>query len=879
MNVHMIMDNGSNNNDPFGLSHRRRRISTNLEPYLSPQRKGARLTVETVDNTEDSPSDSPPSISTPTTPWSNDVVSKISPQDTVSTLELPRRTSLDASVQSQSMRKQLLQLVTSLQSNLKDSQDARQEQQVLLQTQADGLKTLREELDQQRQEHENEASRAQRQHEERELAWRQREEFLEQQLELVKKTHVEEGMRLQQSDEERQLAFELERKKFYAEREKHQQFLETKQDELQQFQLTLEKESQSLSRERAQVHALQQQLLTFQATQLNLESTHQEEEERLLQAAEDLDRQQRDLTEREKKFQQQQEEKKRELEQQQQELYTREQVWEGNVQERERKLQAWQRSLETQQAQLDEKESQVESSLARKVQDMAKLEAQLHSQQEELRHEQESQQSRLVLQEQALQELVKQRQQEEERLDNATLHLEQATLQSRKIRMDAKKVKEALQGKMARSHVEYENLVNDICEKRAELEDYKKRLSLFVLEDRKSRTVAETTLKQLELDLNRVRGELHDAQSKLEQVEGDVSVQQKVHDCLVLQVRQEQTLWETRRRELELELMTLRQAFKDDVVRMEHDCWQRQEQVSRELEDTMERCERMRQTVETQAKKVSQAKERLVQEQDECKSERVRLDRMLALVNGTAEHDKKQRADMEWELERLQSLLEMERRNHEQHVRSESEKQTRAVECLRQEHREELQSLANRIETLEAESCQLERDLKDAGDTVEEQKKQHSLEVNTLLGEKKIIEEELASALKRADSWEKTVKRLTMDQVENKLQETEEREKIRLLMERLEVNGTKLENKLKDVELREKRIEEQKEQLREQFEVSRKAGEEFQERFSELREKVSLEWCHLHFDSACILIIISLSFIVIGAGLGREGIEFGATRI
>jgi hypothetical protein len=108
------------------------------------------------------------------------------------------------------MRKQLLQLITSLQSNLKDSQDARQEQQVLLQTQADELKTLREELDQQRQEHEREATRAERQHEERELAWKQREGFLEQQLELVKKARAEEGMRLQQSDEERQRAHELE---------------------------------------------------------------------------------------------------------------------------------------------------------------------------------------------------------------------------------------------------------------------------------------------------------------------------------------------------------------------------------------------------------------------------------------------------------------------------------------------------------------------------------------------------------------------------------------------------------------------------------------------------------------------------------------------
>jgi hypothetical protein len=905
-------------NDPFGLSHRRRhsnnsRISTTLaqqqqapHEHVSPQRtrsKGdarasARLTVETAANTEfstsvdDSAETSPPptlTISTPTLPWSNDVVSRISPQETVSPLDVPRnhnhslrpsRMSLDASVQSQSMRKQLLQLVTSLQSNLKESQDARQDQQLQLSTLENEINSLREQLQETQRAHEEKEILAEKQFEEREQQCKQRQEFLEHELQQWKDAHAEEALRLRQEMEERQRAFQLEVKEFCAERDAQQHFLDQEKEKLHTFQQSVERESQNLARERAQVHALQQQLSQLQTTQLDLESTHQEEEERLLQAAEELDRKQAEWEQRSYNLEQEQKQARVTWKQQQSQLQHERQSWNKSVQEQEGKLQSWQRSLETQQAQLDEKESQVEASLAEKVQDLATLEAQLLTQREELLQQGESMESRFQLQEQALHEMMEQRREEEDRLEHATRHLEQVSLQSKKIRTDAKKVKEALQGKMARSHVEYERLSRDVETKKQELEDFKQRLALFCLEDRKSRMAAQETRQQLESELRLLETKVQNAREQQALVERDTIVTQNEHDCLVLQVQTEKELWETRRQEMEHGMEALRQSAVDEIVKLERECSQRQEAASQELEERLQRCEEMRASMEIQATLLKNAKEQLVKDQDECAFEKVRLDRLLHFVDGATEQNAQKRADTEWELQRLQSLLETERNSHEQHVRSEQERQEGALERVRQEHRDELQSLATRIEMLEEEISQLEGDCMDARDAAAEHERVSSLQVNSLVEEKKRVDEELASALKRANAWEKEVRRLENEREKSLLRETEELEKIRHLMERLEVNETKLEQKLKAVEFEEQLVERQKEQVREQLEASRQAGKELTERLDKLVEKVNLELRHCHpFDLTCVNSLLTLSFMLPGTGLGREGVGFGATTI
>jgi predicted nucleic acid-binding Zn-ribbon protein len=129
----------------------------------------------------------------------------------------------------------------------------------------------------------------------------------------------------------------------------------------------------------------------------------------------------------------------------------------------------------------------------------------------------------------------------------------------------------------------------------------------------------------------------------------------------------------------------------------------------------------------------------------------------------------------------------------------------------------------------------LERQVKDAHQAAEQQQEQSSADIDTLVQEKKKLQGELAAAVERASTVEKQHE---MERAAATIREAEEREKVRLLTERLEVNGANLEKKQQAVELKQKAIAEQKEQIREEFETLRQAQKDLEERFEELQEKV-----------------------------------------
>jgi predicted nucleic acid-binding Zn-ribbon protein len=186
-------------------------------------------------------------------------------------------------------------------------------------------------------------------------------------------------------------------------------------------------------------------------------------------------------------------------------------------------------------------------------------------------------------------------------------------------------------------------------------------------------------------------------------------------------------------------------------------------------------------------------------------------------------------------MERLQSLLETERRNNESLLKQQGERQERDLERVREDHRDELKNVANRIESLEKECARLERQVKEAHQAAEQQQQQSSADIDTLMQEKKKLQGELAAAVERANTVEKQHE---TERAAASIRESEEREKVRLLMERLEVNGANLEKKQQAVEREQKAIAEQKEQIREEYETLRQAQEDLEERFEELQEKV-----------------------------------------
>jgi hypothetical protein len=124
----------------------------------------------------------------------------------------------------------------------------------------------------------------------------------------------------------------------------------------------------------------------------------------------------------------------------------------------------------------------------------------------------------------------------------------------------------------------------------------------------------------------------------------------------------------------------------------------------------------------------------------------------------------------------------------------------------------------------------------EAQDKAEEQQKQSSSDMETLMKEKQKLETELSVAAEQARTIEKQYQ---MERAETSLRESEEQEKIRLLMERLESSSTSLEKKQQALDLEKKAIAEQREEIREQFENMRRTEEEFQQRLGNLKEKVS----------------------------------------
>jgi hypothetical protein len=120
----------------------------------------------------------------------------------------------------------------------------------------------------------------------------------------------------------------------------------------------------------------------------------------------------------------------------------------------------------------------------------------------------------------------------------------QVNEETNKIKSDARKLKEALQGKMARSHVEFTSLQERIMEKKEELNSIKSRLAVFVEEDCKSQAVSQQRARELEVQVKRIQHQVTVARREHEQLTQFNAEKQKGHDTLVLQVKQEQELWE-----------------------------------------------------------------------------------------------------------------------------------------------------------------------------------------------------------------------------------------------------------------------------------------------------------------------------------------------
>jgi hypothetical protein len=162
------------------------------------------------------------------------------------------------------------------------------------------------------------------------------------------------------------------------------------------------------------------------------------------------------------------------------------------------------------------------------------------------------------------------------------------------------------------------------------------------------------------------------------------------------------------------------------------------------------------------------------------------------------------------------------------------------LEKLREDHREDLKVLADRMEASEVARSKLDLDYTKIIVGLENQQNVLTNKVNSLLEEKTILEEQLAVSNNRAETAAAELDRVVKDRDRNaKIAETKERDEVHALKTRLEVDGAELKVKEQAIRKEEKLLEDKKRQFQERFDALQSADEEFKERLAVLRSKVS----------------------------------------
>ena len=890
--------------DPFGLSNRRRRIPTSLEVYVSPQsdksKRGDEFRQLAIDTASDEIT-SPVSNSKPSSPWN---VSRISPQETVSILSVEedrkQRVSLDVSTSSsvaasQNMRKQLLQLVTSLQTNLNESQKIQDQHQEKILAQERELQKLQSHAKQTEFQKEDLIENFKRKESEQNALLQalqsdgnNRTTNLERALEQLSATELERNKALQmleqlQTDNTKlrtqveeietgsnniqsvrqkleQEQFSLQEREFaLAEREgefeHHRKSLDQREAQLAYTQSRLTTQTETVTRERAQVQSLQQQLLNLQTTQMDLESTHVEEEVRLAETAEQLDKRERDLRDKQTAIQMEQDEHQRVFDKKRLEIEQLENKVRRSRQDvltQQAQLEGWEENLHSRQLELDTEAQRIakeEAVLAQKVNDLARIESALVQKDEELEQRSHSYDAKLLLAEQALDELRMNRQAEEQRLEVATNNLEETERQSRKIRIDAKTVKDALKSKMMRAHEEFERIQIKLTAKKSELEGVKSRLTLFAVEDSRNRAVAIDEAAKVQAQLKTLESELEQLKLEKSLMTAQLNDQKFEYDTIIRSISDEKTMWMQEQkqsemkneersrmnyRENETKIEALTQKAKDELVKLQDGVSKQEVEVTNELNRRFEQLDRMRSDLDKTTKSLFLREGRIREAEEECNKQHNRLDRMLSQLDYSTENEKVRREEKSWELERLQSLSATERHVHETALRELTASHEFSIEQLREEHREALMLLANKIDTSESARSKLEMDYTKIVGSLEIRQEEYA----SLKDEKVCLSNQLATAISRLDTVESEVVILRKSRDDATNAERMAREKVLALMERLEDNGSVIQIEQQAIKKQELLLEEQKLQIQGQLDVLKNAEEEVKESMILLRSKV-----------------------------------------
>jgi chromosome segregation ATPase len=259
--------------------------------------------------------------------------------------------------------------------------------------------------------------------------------------------------------------------------------------------------------------------------------------------------------------------------------------------------------------------------------------------------------------------------------------------------------------------------------------------------------------------------------------------------------------------------------------------------VSTELETNASKLEYLQENLSIVAQKYQQDCQELERERSGCQTLRADLNNRIAHFASSEGRQKRMRQELEWEIERLETLMEAQRREHANQIAVAQDD----IDELRQRHRDEMTQLAKSLASVEAErdavtielellsgqeetrekefalhqgnlfskkqSLQEERDLLiDEKLTLEERivslvdaktiiKKRY----DALVKDKRSLREDLACATDRAEQSETQILQYRRE----KLAEDEDREKMSVLMDDLEVQTARIETREEELKQQE----------------------------------------------------------------------------
>jgi early endosome antigen 1 len=535
--------------------------------------------------------------------------------------------------------------------------------------------------------------------------------------------------------------------------------LDARERQMVQIEASLTQQSQSLAKERLQVQTLQRQLLDTQASRAALEAAN---EENLLRYAEDLTKRQADL-----------EKKSMEVDQISSKFQKREaslQEMQQQISSKQRRLTGWEERLQAAQDSIESREKELlekEEQLSQKVHDLVKLEADLGRATQELQGRRQSYEARQSLMEQAMGEMVARRKAEEQKLEKLRTTIEVMETQAQNTRMDSKHLRDQFNNQMTQMQAEHSRIQSEISKAHTELSNVKQQLAQTKEEAKQHRIAVTGETSRLQNTLETMRREVAASETTKKAVEADIQCRREELDRISNQIMKEEKTWKVaieefernqealvkaRRSEAEASIDVRVSNAKQELNSLAERYTEKHTSMAFELDERMQQIERLRANVAKASEDLALEKARLKHDMSDCKVQRERLDRLVACVESAENREKELRENLQREVEWLRLLLETERKDHSAQIKLELRRQ---LDEHQEESRRSVNEFTIRVESLQAENKKLQVENEKTRAMHAEKLRQVTLEHQSASKEKQSLEERLQSISRQKQSAEK----------------------------------------------------------------------------------------------------------------------------